>query len=982
MVFPSAAGTRYRCGFLDFFIEEGKDLNWREFVRGSLSRFGGSKPLVVTYSTGSGAVKPRKDKMKLLAVFILAYWHALTFACFAEVPSENAAPQLYMAGDSIMTDYRPSEWPQYGWGQSLKAFMKDPSRLHNFARSGWSARRFRESGRWESRIASKLKAGDWVIVSFGHNDSNRKRNKPPKNDYSTPEEYKAFLAGFAADAKAKGANIAFATSIAHSDGFIETNGVMCVDGGAKRLGPYVNAMRNLAVELKVPLLDLNRYAEENLPKMGMAAAKSLYMFVEPGEYANYPKGKRDAAHIRDKGAFFYAKGAVEMAHSQNLSIAGLWKDPASVRFVPSVAPVPSVQATPFKAVSPDGKNELRLEATPRGLVYSVLRCGKTIVEPTGFSMSVKDHGWLNGIGSTPKTSARKIEGKLATPLYKKAAVDLAANETHVDFGEWAVVLHARNDGVAWRFETKFGGEITVNGENSGVRFPKGTELCYTQEAGFMSGWEKPAQIGPVESVSPGHPQIVMTPFTATVPGAGVVTVTESNLLDYPGLNFYRRENDTDMLRSWQAGVPKEVEKARRKIKVVSREPHLAKTKGTRVFPWRVFVVGDTPSDLVSSDAVYALAEPSRIKDASWIRPGQVAWDWWNGFKITDVPGLETGCNFETYKEYVNFAAANGIAYVIMDEGWAERLDPEKMRDEVNVPGVIAYAKEKGVGVILWAAWSPLTERDRRLRIFDRYAAMGAKGFKIDFIERDDQFAEKFLEETAADAAERKLVVLYHGIHKPTGLCRTYPNVLNYEGVYGLEQGGRIGGRKVVVSNDVNLVYTRMVAGAMDYTPGAMRNRAFDAPPYDKERDIRACYGTRCHQLAFFPMFEAPIQMLCDSPTQYRTAPECTAFLTKVPTVWDETVGVAGEIGKFAVVARRKGGGWWLGAITNWEARELEIPTKFLGGGEWKAEVFEDASDANVNAEHFVRRTFTVKSGEPIKVRLARGGGFAAHFSPL
>ena len=886
-----------------------------------------------------------------------------------------------MAGDSIMTDYRPSEWPQYGWGQSLKAFMKDPSRLHNFARSGWSARRFRESGRWESCIASKLKAGDWVIVSFGHNDSNRKRNKPPKNDYSTPEEYKAFLAGFAADAKAKGANIAFATSIAHSDGFSETDGAMRVDGGAKGLGPYVAAMRETAAEIGVPLLDLNRYAEENLPKLGMEKSLALYMFVKPGECANYPDGKQDAAHVRDTGAFFYAKAAAEMARSQNLSIAGLWKDPASVRFVPSVAPVPSALATPFKAVSPDGKNELRLEATPRGLVYSVLRCGKTIVEPTGFSMSVKDHGWLNGIGSTPKTSARKVEGKFATPLYKKASVDLAANETRVDFGEWAIVLHARNDGVAWRFETKFGGEITVNGENSGVRFPKGTELCYTQEAGFMSGWEKPAQIGPVESVSPGHPQIVMTPFTATVPGAGVVTVTESNLLDYPGLNFYRRENDTDMLRSWQAGVPKEVEKARRKIKVVSREPYLAKTKGTRVFPWRVFVIGDTPSDLVSSDAVYALAEPSRIKDTSWIRPGQVAWDWWNGFKITDVPGLETGCNFETYKEYVNFAAANGIAYIIMDEGWAERLDPEKMRDEVNVPGVIEYAKEKGVGVILWAAWSPLTERDRRLRIFDRYAAMGAKGFKIDFIERDDQFAEKFLEETAADAAERKLVVLYHGIHKPTGLCRTYPNVLNYEGVYGLEQGGRIGGRKVVVSNDVNLVYTRMVAGAMDYTPGAMRNRAFDAPPYDKERDIRACYGTRCHQLALFPMFEAPIQMLCDSPTQYRTEPECTAFLTKVPTVWDETCGVAGEINKFASVARRKGRDWWLGAITNWDPREFELSTKFLGEGEWKVEAFEDAADADVNAEHYVRREFTLKAGDTIKVHLAPGGGFAARFSP-
>ena len=651
-----------------------------------------------------------------------------------------------------------------------------------------------------------------------------------------------------------------------------------------------------------------------------------------------------------------------------------------------------VNAASFSAVSPDGENELRLEVGGKGMEYSVWRSGKSIVEPTRFSIAVEGRGALNGSNAESKATSRKVEGTLPTPLYKKSSIELAANETRVDFGDWAVLLHARNDGVAWRFETKFEGEITVNAESTNIRFPKGTELCYTVAGGFMSGWEKPAQIGSVESIPAGHPQIVMTPFTATVPGAGIVTVTESDLRDYPGLNFYRREGEPDALRSWQAGVPKELDKGRRKIKVVSREPYLAKTKGARTFPWRVFVLGDTPSDLVESDAVYALATPNssrklpsptptHLSNFSWVKPGQVAWDWWNGFQITDVPGLATGCNYETYKEYVNFAAASGIAYIIMDEGWSERLNLDKPRAEVNVPGVIEYAKEKGVGVILWAAWSPLFDRETRLRVFDRYAAMGAKGFKIDFIERDDQVVERFLEEAAADAAARKLVVIFHGIHKPTGLQRTYPNVLNYEGVYGLEQGGSIGGRKEVIANDVNLVYTRMVAGFMDYTPGAMRNRAFDEPSFAPDHHPKACYGTRCHQLALFPMFEAPIQMLCDSPTQYRAEPECAAFLTKVPTVWDETRGIAGGIGKFASVARRKGGEWWLGAITNWEPRDVELPTDFLGGGEWRVEAFEDAPDAGSNAEHYVRREFTLKSGEPLKVRLAPGGGFAARLAP-
>ena len=635
----------------------------------------------------------------------------------------------------------------------------------------------------------------------------------------------------------------------------------------------------------------------------------------------------------------------------------------------------------FRAVSPDGLNALSLEVGNDGMKYSVIRRGKVLVEPTGISLLVAGRKALDGSGTEAKASQRKISGTLETPLYKKSSIDLAANETRVDFGDWAVVLHARNDGVAWRFETAFAGEISVTGESANIRFPKGTMLCYTQAGGLVSGWEKPAKIGLVESVSAGHPQIVMTPFTATVPGRGVFTVTESDLRDYAGLNFFRQEGETDMLRSWQAGVPKALDRNRRRIKVKSRESRLARTSGTRTFPWRVFVLGDTPSDLVAADTVYALATPCRIKDTSWIKPGQVAWDWWNERKITDVPGLNTGCNYETYKAYIDFAAANKIPYIIMDEGWAERLDLNRPRAEVNVPGVIEYGKKKGVDVILWAAWPALTDREERIKIFNRYAAMGAKGFKIDFIERDDQESERFLEAAAADAAEKKLVIVYHGIHKPTGLQRTYPNILNYEGVYGLEQGGDKGGRKDVTSNDVNLIYTRMVAGFMDYTPGAMRNRAFNAPEYVRGRDAVACYGTRCHQLALFPLFEAPIQMLCDSPTQYRREPECTSYLVNVPVVWDETVGVAGEIDAFAAVARRKGTDWWLGAITNWDKREVALSTKFLKSGKWKVEAFEDAPDADVNAEHYVRREYTIKAGETLKVKLAPGGGFAARFTP-
>ena len=637
------------------------------------------------------------------------------------------------------------------------------------------------------------------------------------------------------------------------------------------------------------------------------------------------------------------------------------------------------EAQSFRAVSPDALNEIKLEVGNGVMNYSVLRRGKKVVGPAPISLRTKEYGCMDGKGAKPEAVTRKVTGSVATPIYKKSAIDLAANETRVDFGKWALVLHARNDGVAWRFETRYDGEVTVTAENTTLRFPKDAVLCYGQVGSFATSFERPAKIGSVESIKSGHPQIVITPLTATVPGAGVVSVTESNLLDYPGLNFYRKDGDRDMLRSWQAGVPSETEVKGRWIRVKNRHGYLAKTSGTRVYPWRVFVLGDTPSDLVSSDMVYALAEPNRLADTSWIKPGLVQWDWWHGFKITDVPGLKTGCNYETYKAYIDYAASNKIPYIIMDEGWSEKLNLDKPRDAVNVQGVIEYGRSKGVDVILWAAWSMLYDTADRARIFERYSKMGAKGFKIDFMDRDDQDLERFLEKTADDAAKHKLVIMYHGIHKPTGLQRTYPNVLNYEGVYGLENGRNRGGQHVVLANDVNIVYTRMVAGPMDYTPGAMCNRAFNAPEFKRGIDPTACYGTRCHQLALFPILEAPVQMLCDSPTQYRTAQECTDFISAVPTVWDESVGVAGEINAFAAVARRKGADWWLGAITNWEAREIEIPTSFLGSGEWKVEAFEDAHDADKNAEHYVRREFTITAGEKIKVRLAPGGGFAAKF---
>ncbi len=642
-------------------------------------------------------------------------------------------------------------------------------------------------------------------------------------------------------------------------------------------------------------------------------------------------------------------------------------------------------AETFSALSPDGRNEIKLEADGEGIYYFVRRDGKPLVKKSRISLATEEHGVLDGKGAKPRVTSRRVSGSLATPIYKKAKVDLSANTTKVSFGSWSVMLVARDDGVAWRYETDFSGELTVKDESAQFAFPVAADICYSKVGHFQTGFEAVASYGKIGDVKTKGNEIVIAPVTAVVPDAGVVGVTESNLLEYPGLNFKKKGSDKFLSAAFaSAPDPETVKPGKRLAGVKGRLPYLAKTKGRRTFPWRVYVVADNPSGLVSSDIVYALAEPCRLKgDLSWIKTGLVQWDWWHNFKIWDVPGLKTGCNYETYKAYIDFAAANGIPYIIMDEGWCEDLDLNRPKETVNVEGVIKYGKGKGVDVILWAAWARLINAEERLCIFDRYAAMGAKGFKIDFMQRDDIDCERFLEQTAADAAARKLVVMYHGVHKPTGLCRTYPNILNYEGVYGLEQGHGKGGQQKIPPNDCAIPYMRGLAGMMDYTPGVMHNRAFDAPEFrsvDKS-EPRGCYGTRCHQLALFPLFEGPVQMLCDSPTQYRKNMECVNFIAKVPTTWDDTVGVVGEIGKYACIARRKGTDWWLGAVTDWDSRELCLPTTFLKGGSWKVEVFEDGADADTNAESYVRREFTVKAGETLKARLAKGGGFAARFTP-
>ena len=408
------------------------------------------------------------------------------------------------------------------------------------------------------------------------------------------------------------------------------------------------------------------------------------------------------------------------------------------------------------------------------------------------------------------------------------------------------------------------------------------------------------------------------------------------------------------------------------------------TEGKRTFPWRVFALASNPSDLFASDIVFAIAKPATPgEDFSWVKPGKVAWDWWNAF---DNKGDPEGCTTETYIRFIDFAAANGIEYVIMDEGWSAKLDIWKFSPVVDVPRVIDYANEKGVGIILWMAWAQVVGDEEH--VAEHFAKLGAKGFKVDFIDRGDAKAERFIWKFAEVCRKQKMLVDYHGVHHPAGLCRTYPNVLNYEGVGGLEKMKWNDNNSAILKNDVDICFTRMTAGPMDYTPGAMDNYPVGKyPGLGPKRGTRplvavepGSIGTRSRQMAMIALYEAPLQMLCDSPTKYEKNMECLRFLSAIPTVWDDTVGLGGEPGQFAAVARRKSGVWYASGITNADSRDFDIDTSFLGAGEWKMDIFRDTADGDTAPSKYDRVVEMVRSGAKVRVHMAKGGGFVARFS--
>jgi alpha-glucosidase len=623
--------------------------------------------------------------------------------------------------------------------------------------------------------------------------------------------------------------------------------------------------------------------------------------------------------------------------------------------------------------SPDGNIILKVESGAK-LQWSVIHRGEQIIAPSSISLQLNDGTILgdNAVFKTPKTES--INTTFNAINYKKAIVTDRCNQITISCnGDYGLVFRVYDDAVAYRFFTKKKGDLIIRNEEANFNFTADHKAFipymwdYRDGAIFNCSFES---LYTEQKISEFRKDsLAFLPLLVDADKGKKVVILEADLEDYPGM-FLDKNQTGKGFRGVFAPYPLEFKNFERNIIPVKRADYIAKVNGTRSFPWRAVVISEQDKDLLNVDIVQKLASPPRIADVSWIEPGLVAWDWWNDMNLSHVD-FRAGINTETYKYNIDFAAANKIKYIILDEGWEIPGDLSRTIPAINLKEIVDYGKQKNVGVVLWASWKNiLNQMDK---IFPLYSEMGVKGFKIDFIDRDDQVAVASLYDISKKAADHRFIVDYHGVFKPAGIQRTYPNVVGNEGVKGMENVKWA--IEDVPRYDVTLPYIRMMAGLMDYTPGAMRNAT--RRNFRPVNSMPVSQGTRCHQLAMYVIFEVPFQMLSDNATIYMKEQESTDFITSVPTVFDETVPLEGKVGEYVAIARRKGDTWYAGAMTNWTRREITIDFSFLGPGNWQATVFRDGINADRDATDYNKEVIAVTSGDKLKINLAPGGGWAA-----
>jgi len=556
---------------------------------------------------------------------------------------------------------------------------------------------------------------------------------------------------------------------------------------------------------------------------------------------------------------------------------------------------------------------------------------------------------------------------------KEAEIANDCNELVVYFKDhYAISLRAYNEGVAYRFQTSLDGEITVVSETNKYVFPDNHMMWWGAEWRFQSNNQVYYQYKSIREV--GEKDLASLPLILNPIQEPKVVIAETDLVDYPGM--WLRGTYGNSITTECPKYPKTIKQTSdRDLEIKDREDYIAKTNGSRTFPWRVFAIAEKDADLITNQLTYILSTPNKLEDTDWIKPGKIAWDWWNANNIYGVD-FKAGVNTETYKYYVDFAAKYGIENILLDEGWYNLGDLYSIADGMDMKELIDYANKKEVGVIVWVVWKTL---DEQLDALAKFEEMGIKGIKIDFMDRDDQAMVQYFHKIAKLAAEHHLMVDYHGSYKPAGIRRTYPNVMTREGVNGGEQFKW--STRQTPEHDLILPFGRMLAGPMDYTPGAMHNA--QKKDYKPIFDTPMSTGTRCHALAMYVCYESPLQMLCDAPSNYYKEPEAMAFLSVVPTVWDETIALDGKVSDYLLLARRNGDNWYVGGMSDWDSRDIEVDLSFLPVGEkYKMTLYQDGVNADRIAIDFKQTRSTVDNSYKQTIHMAQGGGLVMMLVPV
>ena len=623
----------------------------------------------------------------------------------------------------------------------------------------------------------------------------------------------------------------------------------------------------------------------------------------------------------------------------------------------------------YTVPSPDKSVVLNVSVDFNNITYSVTQDNKELISPSKVDFgtsSIKSRAWKGSKGSISshnETLTPVIKQKSSTipDVYNQLVLTLTPGISM----EWRVY----DNGIAWHWISGIKGDYVVMKEEAEFNFDKEGRSWYPQEDEFFSHNERRYRHYKIDSIDDA--KLASLPALFEVKGVKLL-VTESGLHNYAGM--WLRGQGAGKIKAVFPTYPveKKITSDRDEV-VVSREENIAHIAGPQSFPWRIVMIARKDGDLLDNQLVYQLAPPA-TGDFSWVKPGKVQWDWWHYNNIWGVD-FKAGINNDTYKYYIDFASKYGIEYVLLDEGWCDTRDLMKLAPGINVKELVDYARTKNVDILLWSSWLVLDQQlDTALNTFERW---GVKGIKVDFMQRDDQDMVNYYEKVSKAAAARKLMVDFNGAYKPTGWIRTYPNVLTSEGVLGNE-----------ISKFANLIdpghtttipFIRMAAGPMDFTPGGMLNVQKDEWAANPGEPMTL--GTRSNQLAMYVVFESPLQMLCDIPTHYYREPEAMEFLKTVPTQWAQTIPLQAKVGEYVVMARQAlNGDWYIGAMTNWTARDFTIDLSFLGDGKFRMTSWKDGMNADKNAKDCKMETSSVDKQSAVTIKMTTGGGFVARIS--